>query len=53
MDISSLEFTIIKQIYLEAFLDLQLFLLDLIVSQDDVGSQHLSWCSSSDGLHAV
>ena len=53
MDISSLEFKIVKQIYLEAFLDLQLLLLDLIVSQDDVGSQHLSWRNSSDGLHAV
>lgn len=54
MDIPSAEFKIIKQNYLEAFLDLQLFLLDLIVvPQDDVGRQHLFWFSSSDELHAV
>lgn len=53
MNIPSIEFKIIKQNYLEAFLDLQLFLLDLIVSQDDVGRQHLFWSSSIDELHAV
>lgn len=53
MDIPSIEFKIIKQNYLEAFQDLQLFLLDLLVSQDNVDRQHIFSFSLSDELHAL